>query len=102
MKLEVPLFYKKRSQGNPQIHADAVAYALFKIEGIQDVFFDDFITVGKDDTVKWEDIKIDVIETIRYSNSKRSLVIEETKLLVSPTNDDAGTDKITKKIVHFR
>ena len=42
-----PLFYKKDPQGNPEADAP-VAYALFKIDEIQDVFFgSDFITVGK-------------------------------------------------------
>lgn len=95
-----PLFYKKDPQGNPSADAP-VAYALFKIEGIQDVFFgSDFITVGKDDTVKCEDIKSDVIETIRYHN-QGPFVIEETKPACESINDDAGTDKITKKIVHL-
>jgi len=97
---KAPLFYKKDPSENPQADAP-VAYALFKIDGIQDVFFgSDFITVGKDDTVEWETIKTDIIETIRY-HSDGPFVIEETKPACETINDDAGTDKITKRIVQL-
>ena len=97
---KAPLFYKKDLQTNPSADAP-VAYALFKIDGIQDVFFgSDFITVGKDDTVEWKTIETDVIETIRY-HSEGPFVIEETKPACEKINDDAGTDKITKKIVQL-
>jgi len=97
---KTPLFYKKDPEGNPSADAP-VAYALFKINGIQDVFFgSDFITVGKDDTVEWEDIKSDITETIRY-HSEGPFIVEETKPACETINDDAGTDKITKKIVQL-
>ena len=95
-----PLFYKKDPQGNPEADAP-VAYALFKIDGIQDVFFgSDFITVGKDDTVEWEDIKTDIVETIRY-HSEGPFIIEAVKPACDTINDDAGTDKVTKRITQL-
>ena len=92
-----PLFYKKDPQGNPEADAP-VAYALFKIDGIQDVFFgSDFITVGKDDTVEWQDIETDIIETIKYY-SDGPFVVEAVKPACDTINDDAGTDKVTKRV----
>ena len=92
-----PLFYKKDPQGNPEADAP-VAYALFKIDGIQDVFFgSDFITVGKDDTVEWQDIETDIIETIKY-HSDGPFVVEAVKPACDTINDDAGTDKVTKRV----
>ena len=61
-----PLFYKKDPANNPEADAP-VAYALFKIDGIEDVFFgSDFITVGKSESIEWETIKDDIIHTIEY------------------------------------
>ena len=78
-----------------------MAYALFKIDGIEDVFFgSDFITVGKNDTVDWESIKSDVTETIRY-HSDGPFVIEAIKPACDEINSDAGTDKITKRITQL-
>ena len=62
---KAPLFYKKDPKGNP-LEESPLAYDLFKINGIQDVFFgNDFITVGKNDTVSWEDIKTSIVEQIQ-------------------------------------
>ena len=61
-----PLFYKKDPVNNPKADAP-VEYALFKIDGVEDVFFgSDFITVGKSQTVDWDSIKDDVTQTIEY------------------------------------
>ena len=94
---KAPLFCKKDPQNNPEADAP-VAYALFKIEGVQDVFFgSDFITVGKDEAVEWESIKSDIIETIRY-HSEGPFVIEAVKPACDDINSDAGTDKVTKRV----
>ena len=94
---KTPLFYKKDPQNNPEADAP-VAYALFKIDGVQDVFFgSDFITVGKNDTVDWESIRSDIKETIIY-HGDGPFVIEAVKPACDEINSDAGTDKITKKV----
>ena len=97
---KAPLFYKKDPKGNP-LEESPLAYDLFKINGIQDVFFgNDFITVGKNDTVSWEDIKTSIIEQIQNYIGK-PFVIEETKPACETINNDAGADKITKKITQL-
>jgi|TARA_Y100000287_G_scaffold50485_1_gene39425 Fe-S cluster biogenesis protein NfuA len=95
-----PLFYKKDPKGNPDADAP-VAYALFKINGIQDVFFgSDFITVGKNEATEWSEIKTEIIETIKY-HSSGPFVVEAVKPACDEINSDAGLDKVTKKIVHL-
>lgn len=95
-----PLFYKKDPKGNPK-EESPLAYDLFKIDGIQDVFFgSDFITVGKDDTIEWQTVKSNIIEQIK-NYADNPFVIEETKPACETINNDAGTDKVTKKIVQL-
>jgi len=97
---KAPLFYKKDPQGNPN-EDSPLAYDLFKLNGIQDVFFgSDFITVGKDDTVEWEDIKSSIIQEIQ-SYADKSFVIEETKPACETINADSGETKVTKRIVQL-
>ena len=97
---KAPLFYKKDTQGNPN-EDSPLAYDLFKLNGIQDVFFgSDFITVGKDDTVEWEDIKSSIIQEIQ-SYADKSFVIEETKPACETINADSGETKVTKRIVQL-
>ena len=51
-----PLFYKKDSDKNPSEKSNIVD-SLFRIKGVNDVFFgSDFITIGKDNSVQWDDI----------------------------------------------
>ena len=70
---KAPLFYKKDPQSNPEADAP-VAYALFKIDGIEDVFFgSDFITVGKNDTVDGVQIKIMLKKNIDYHTNEHFL-----------------------------
>jgi len=95
-----PLFYKKDPKDNPT-EESPLAYDLFKIEGVQDVFFgSDFITIGKLDTIEWEDLKSSVISEIQNYHDK-PFIIEETKPACETINNDAGTDKVTKRITQL-
>ena len=78
-----------------------MAYDLFKLDGVQDVFFgSDFITVGKNNTVEWNDIRTAVIQEIQKYADK-PFVIEETKPACEKINSDAGESKVTKQIVRL-
>ena len=63
-----PLHYKKDSDKNPKEESD-IANSLFGIKGIKDVFFgSDFITIGKEDIVEWEEIKEPIIFLIEANS----------------------------------
>ncbi len=95
-----PLYYKKDPQNNPEADAP-VAYALFKIDGVEDVFFgSDFITVSKNDATEWDKIKDDVMHTIEY-HDVGPFVIEAVKPACDDINSDAGVSKVEKQIVHL-
>lgn len=97
---KAPLFYKKDPANNPKEDAP-LAYSIFQLEGVTDVFFgSDFITVGKDQTTDWGNIQSEIMEMIRdYDDSNHSFVIEETKPACETINTDAGESKVTKQIV---
>jgi Fe-S cluster biogenesis protein NfuA len=95
---KTPLFYKKDPQGNPS-EDSPLAYDLFKLDGVQDVFFgSDFITVGKNDTVEWNNLRTSIIQEIQ-GYADKPFVIEETKPACETINADSGESKITKQIV---
>jgi len=97
---KTPLFYKKDPQGNPK-EDSPLANDLFKIQGIQDVFFgSDFITVGKDETVEWTDLRSSIIQEIQ-GHADTPFVIEQLKPACETINADAGETKVTKKIVQL-
>jgi Fe-S cluster biogenesis protein NfuA len=97
---KAPLFYKKDPVNNPEADAP-VAYALFKIDGVEDVFFgSDFITVGKSQAVEWDSIKDDITQTIEYHGSG-PYVVEEMKPACDDINSDVGASKAEKQIVHL-
>ena len=99
-----PLFYKKDPKTNPTEDAP-LAYSLFQFNGVQEVFFgSNFITVGKDESVEWPEIRSEIMEVIRdYEESNHPFIIYED--VPSPScetiNDDAGADKVTKRIRHL-
>ena len=68
-----PLFYKKNSDKNPSEKSNIVN-SLFAIKGVNDVFFgSDFITIGKDDSVQWEDIKEPIVWFVRRGHRDTSI-----------------------------
>ena len=97
---KAPLFYKKDLQGNPS-EDSPLANDLFKIQGIQDVFFgSDFITVGKNETIEWTDIQSLIIQEIQgYADTP--FVIDQPKPACETINADASETKVTKKIVQL-
>lgn len=92
-----PLYYRKNSDKNPKEESDIVN-SLFRIKGVKDVFFgSDFITVGKDDTIEWEEIKEPIIFLIG-ANAGLPFVKEEVKPACDTINSDAGESKVIKTI----
>jgi Fe-S cluster biogenesis protein NfuA len=92
-----PLFYKKDSDKNPSEKSNIVN-SLFGIKGINDVFFgSDFITIGKNDSVQWEDIKEPIVYLIE-ANRTLPFVEEEVKPACETINNDAGESKVIKTI----
>jgi Fe-S cluster biogenesis protein NfuA len=95
-----PLFYKKDPVDNPE-QDSPLAYNLFQIEGVEDVFFgSDFITIGKKASIEWPILKTPILSTLGdYLQSNHPVVIEdEPKPACEDINSDAGVDKVTKRI----
>jgi len=100
---KAPLFYKKDPVNNPKEDAP-LAYSIFQFEGITDVFFgSDFITVGKNDTVDWGNIRSEIMEMIRdYDNSDHPFVIEDQPTpACEDLNSNVGQSKAEKEIIQL-
>ena len=77
MGASAPKFFKKETDyDNDQ---SPVAYALFRVHGVDDVFLgSDFITVGKDPSVEWPLLKQPILEIIEdYDNTGDPFLIDE-------------------------
>lgn len=74
-----PKFFKKETDYDDD--TSPVAYTLFRIHGIEDVFLgSDFITVGKDPTVEWPLLKQPIIDIINdYDQMGDPWLIEDKK-----------------------
>ena len=97
MGLKSPKFYKKDPKGNPT-EDSPLAYSLFTIEGIEDVFFgSDFITVGKSNDFSWDILKPSILNEIS-EHSENPYVVEQIKPACETLNSDVGTNKVTKQI----
>ena len=92
-----PLFYKRDADNNPSADAPIVE-SLFRIKGVQDVFLgSDFITVGKDDTVEWDQIREPIVYLIE-ANSTLPFVKEEADPVNETIIDHPDDDKVVNKI----
>ena len=95
-----PKFYKKDPKGNPT-EDSPLAYSLFTIEGIEDVFFgSDFITVGKSNDFDWDILKPSILNEIS-EHSENPYVVEQLKPACENLNSNVGESKITKKIIEI-
>jgi Fe-S cluster biogenesis protein NfuA len=95
-----PKFFQKE---NEVPHEAPLVEQLFAIEGVKDVFFgSDFITVGKIDSYNWETIKKTILDTIDdYNNTGDAFVLDKPEPACESINSDAGTSKVSKKIVQL-
>jgi Fe-S cluster biogenesis protein NfuA len=100
---KMPKFYKKDSVDS--LTEDVpLAHSLFQFNGVTDVFFgSNFITVGKNDTVDWGEIRSEIMEVIRdYDNSNHPYVIDDfPKPACENLNSDVTHSKIEKNIIHL-
>ena len=95
---KTPKFYKKDSVDSLTEDVPLVN-SLFQFNGVIDVFFgSNFITVGKNDTVDWGEIRSEIMEVIRdYNNSNHPYVIDDfPKPACEKLNSDVTQSKIEK------
>ena len=102
---KAPKFFKKETDYDNDV--SPVAYALFRVHGIDDVFLgSNFITVGKDPTVEWPLFKQPVIDIINdYDQMGDPWIIEdESKWSVENENinlEAGDKSDIEKQIIQL-
>ena len=100
---KTPKFYKKDSVDSLTEDVPLVN-SLFQFNGVIDVFFgSNFITVGKNDTVDWGEIRSEIMEVIRdYNNSNHPYIIDDfPKPACEKLKSDVTRSKIEKNIINL-